>query len=177
MHASRLALLVAAATTLAAAPSAHAAEAFYGLTQGNVLVSFQSDDVADLEAQRAVQGLPAGEQLIGLDIRPATGQLYALGVSSRLYVLDPRTARARAIGPGPFSPALAGTAFSFDFNPTVDRIRVVSDADQNLRLNPDDGSATNDGALAYAGDDAGTEFVYALVETSGFVPAPASSPA
>jgi hypothetical protein len=35
---------------------------------------------------------------------------------------------------------LSGTSFGFDFNPTVDRIRVVSDADQNFRLNPDTGA-------------------------------------
>jgi hypothetical protein len=28
----------------------------------------------------------------------------------------------------------------FDFNPTVDKIRVTSDADDNLRLDPDPGS-------------------------------------
>ena len=43
------------------------------------------------------------------------------------------------MGATPFIPALAGTSFGFDFNPTVDRIRVTSDAEQNLRLNPDDG--------------------------------------
>ena len=35
-------------------------------------------------------------------------------------------ARARAIAGGPFTPALNGGAFGFDFNPTVDRIRIVS---------------------------------------------------
>ncbi|MCC7029305.1 MAG: DUF4394 domain-containing protein, partial [Chitinophagaceae bacterium] len=30
--------------------------------------------------------------------------------------------------------------FGFDFNPTVDRIRVVSNTGQNLRLNPNDGT-------------------------------------
>ena len=35
-----------------------------------------------------------------------------------------------------------GTDFGFDFNPTVDKIRVVSNTGQNLRLNPDDGSVT-----------------------------------
>lgn len=38
--------------------------------------------------------------------------------------------------------------FGFDFNPTVDRIRVVSNTGQNLRLNPNDGSvAAVDGNL------------------------------
>jgi hypothetical protein len=35
---------------------------------------------------------------------------------------------------------LSGSVNGFDFNPTVDKIRVTSDAGDNLRLNPDDGS-------------------------------------
>jgi hypothetical protein len=43
----------------------------------------------------------------------------------------------------------------FDFNPVPDLIRVTSDADQNLRLNPNDGTVTGtDGNLAFAGGDA-----------------------
>ena len=60
------------------------------------------------------------------------------------------------MGATPFIPALAGTNFGFDFNPTVDRIRVTSDAEQNLRLNPDDGAVTGvDANLAYAAGDPG----------------------
>ena len=56
--------------------------------------------------------------------------------------------RATAIGNGPFTPALEGTEFGFDFNPTVDRIRVVSNTGQNLRLHPDTGAvAAVDGRL------------------------------
>lgn len=40
------------------------------------------------------------------------------------------------VGSGPFSPALDGTDFGFDFNPVVDRIRIVSNTGQNLRINP-----------------------------------------
>jgi Domain of unknown function (DUF4394) len=35
---------------------------------------------------------------------------------------------------------LTGDNTGFDFNPTVDKIRVASDARDNLRLNPDDGT-------------------------------------
>jgi hypothetical protein len=48
-----------------------------------------------------------------------------------------------------------GNEFGFDFNPTVDRIRVVSDARQNLRLHPDTGAlAAADGMLTFAAGDA-----------------------
>ena len=36
---------------------------------------------------------------------------------------------ASAVGAGPFTPALAGESFGLDFNPTADRIRLVSDAE------------------------------------------------
>jgi hypothetical protein len=56
------------------------------------------------------------------------------------------TGRAVAEGPA-FTPSLNGRFFGVDFNPTVDRIRVTSDANQNLRLVPDTG------ALAAADSD------------------------
>jgi hypothetical protein len=48
---------------------------------------------------------------------------------------------------------LAGTAFGVDFNPVPDRLRIVSDTGQNLRVNVDTGGVTVDGALAYAAGD------------------------
>lgn len=77
-----------------------------------------------------------GKTILGIDMRPATGQLYALGSSSRLYTINTPNGAAAAVGAMLFSPALNGTSFGFDFNPTVDRIRVVSNTGQNFRLNP-----------------------------------------
>ena len=100
----------------------------------------------------AVSGVPAGERLLGIDVRPATGQLYAISSGSRLYVIDPISGQASAIGSAAFTPALSGNAVGFDFNPTVDRIRLVTDAEQNLRLHPDTGAvAAVDRNLAPAG--------------------------
>ena len=148
------ALTAAGALTVPGAASA--AEAFYGVTQDNRLVTFQSDNVTNVAPTHAITGLPGGEKIIGLDVRPLNGQLYALGATSRLYVINPRTGAARQVGATPFIPALAGASFGFDFNPTVDRIRVTSDAEQNLRLNPDDGTVTGvDTNLAYAPGDPG----------------------
>jgi hypothetical protein len=144
-------LALTAASALAVPGAALAAEAFYGVTQDNRLVTFQSDNVTNVEPSHAITGLPGGESIVGLDVRPLNGQLYALGKTSRVYVINPRTGAARQVGATPFIPALAGTSFGFDFNPTVDRIRVTSDAEQNLRLNPDNGTvAAVDTNLAYA---------------------------
>jgi hypothetical protein len=147
---------VTAACALALPGAASAAEAFYGVTQDNRLVTFQSDNVTNVEPSHAITGLPGGESIVGLDLRPLNGQLYALGKTSRIYVVNPRTGAARQVGATPFIPALAGASFGFDFNPTVDRIRVTSDAEQNLRLNPDDGTVAGvDTNLAYAAGDPG----------------------
>ena len=42
---------------------------------------------------------------------------------------------------------LNGTEFGVDFNPQADRLRVVSDLDQNLRINVDTGATTVDTPL------------------------------
>ena len=98
-----------------------------------------------------VTGLQAGETLVGLDVRPATSALYGIGSSSRLYTLNPLTGAATQVGTaGAFT--LSGTSFGTDFNPTVDRIRVVGNTGQNLRLNPDSGGlAATDTAITPAG--------------------------
>jgi len=76
-----------------------------------------------------------------MDFRPATGLLYAIGSTSRLYTINTATGAATQIGSaGAFT--LSGTDFGTDFNPVVDRIRVVSDTGQNMRLNPNDGTLT-----------------------------------
>ncbi len=77
--------------------------------------------------------------LRGVDFRPMTGDLYGVGSDSVVYRVNPTTAIAVAEGPA-FTPALRGTSFGVGFNPTVDKIRVVSDAGQNLRLNVDEGT-------------------------------------
>jgi hypothetical protein len=138
------------------------AQTVYAVTTTNQLVTFNADAPNTIVSQQAIMGLQSGETLLGIDVRPANGGLYALGSTSRVYTLDPATAMATAVG-APFTPALSGTSFGFDFNPTVDRIRVVSNTGQNLRLNPDTGAVgtnpdtgapTIDGRLAYAAEDA-----------------------
>ncbi|MBA3383174.1 MAG: DUF4394 domain-containing protein [Actinobacteria bacterium] len=159
MSRTRLILLVTAllcAASLGRAGTADAAELFYGVDTQNRLVAFNSTTPTAI-SRVTFTGLAAGEQIVGLDVRPANRQLFGLSSASRLYRIDAASGSATAVGTGPFVPALAGTSFGFDFNPTVDRIRVTSDARQNLRLNPDTGStAAVDGTLTYASGDAGT---------------------
>jgi hypothetical protein len=129
------------------------AELVYGVTNNGFLASWNSTTPGSLASGVAIQGLQANEKIVGIDFRPATGQLYGLGSFNRLYTIDTATGFATQVG-SPFAIPLNGTSFGFDFNPTVDRIRVTSDADQNLRLNPNTGAVVAaDGMLQYAAGD------------------------
>ncbi len=144
------------ALALGMTAQAHAL-AVYGLTTTNSLVTFDSSAPTVIKSTLVVSGLNTGASLVGIDFRPATGQLFGISSDSLLYSVNIATGMATQIGAaGQFT--LVGTNFGFDFNPMVDRIRVVSDADQNLRLNPNNGARAdvpvNDGNLAYAGMDA-----------------------
>jgi hypothetical protein len=132
------------------------AELLTGLTSTGNLVTFDSGTPGTIGSNVAITGLGAGENLLGIDRRPATGILYGLGSSSRLYTINTTTGLATAVGATPFSPALSGTAFGFDFNPVPDRIRVTSTDTSNFRLNPNDGTvAGTDTSLSYVLGDSG----------------------
>ena len=127
------------------------AETVVALTSGNRLLFFDSATPGTVTKIFTVTTF-SGEALVGIDFRPASGDLYAVAASGRLYVLNLVSSAASIPNASPT--ALTGTRFGFDFNPTVDRIRVTSDAEQNLRLNPDNGTvAGTDTNLQFAATD------------------------
>lgn len=118
-------------------------QTIYGLTASS-LVSFNATTPGTVSAPIAITGLAAGEHVKSIDFRPATGELYGLAINSaatlgRLYVINTTTGVATAVGASTFSLPGVGI-FSIDFNPVVDRIRLVSSAGLNLRLHPDLGT-------------------------------------
>lgn len=96
-----------------------------------------------------ITGLTGDTALVGMDFRPATGALVGLGDQGGIYTIDATT--AAATNRQQLSVPLSGTSFGVDFNPTVDRLRIVSDTGQNLRVNVDTGAATTDVALSGPG--------------------------
>jgi hypothetical protein len=97
-------------------------------------------------------GITPGTGLVAIDVRPHTQVLYGLGSDGQLYSLDATTVTAVKIG-APIA-ALTGDVVGFDFNPTVDRLRISTASGENLRINPDTGGvAFTDGPLAYAEGD------------------------
>jgi len=142
-----VAALVSAAALLA--PSSARGVTVYAVDLDNDLLAFDSATPGVIDFGTPITGLQANEVIRSIDFRPSTGQLYAIGSSSRLYTLNTSTGAATQVG-GVLSTLLSGTAFGMDFNPLTDQIRVVSDADQNLRLNPNTGAiASVDPSLSY----------------------------
>jgi hypothetical protein len=93
-----------------------------------------------------ITGLTSGETLVGIDFRPANNLLYGLGVNATtdtgtLYIISVQTGVATAVGP-PLGGVgdLASGGYGFDFNSTVDRIRVTTDTGLNFRINPNNGT-------------------------------------
>jgi hypothetical protein len=98
-----------------------------------------------------ISGLQPSEVLRGISFRVATNELYVVGSSSRLYRLNPATGVATQVG-SPFVPPLDGTQFGVGFD-NSDRLRVVTNTGQNLRIDPATGVAHLDAPLAFAAGD------------------------
>lgn len=137
----------------------------YALTSGNRLISFNRAAPATARTSVSITGLAAGETLIGIDFRPADGLLYGVamnGGAGRIYSINTLTGVATpgmALAADPADSTdgnaaysgLSGAAFGVDFNPVPDRLRVVSDTGQNLRINLSNGLTITDIALTGPG--------------------------
>ena len=119
---------------LAVAAPVDATTAF-GLTTTNTIVVFDTSAPATPLGGVTITGLQPGETALAIDLRPSTGQLYVLGSASRLYVVDPATGAAVAVG-APFALPLSGTRFGFDFNPVLDSIYLISDTGEESDHRP-----------------------------------------
>lgn len=87
-------------------------------------------------------------KLLGIDVRPADGKLYALAHDGTLYTID--TASGAATRKAKLSVPLDSIDYLVvDFNPQADRMRVIGSSGQNLRANVDTGQTLVDGKLAY----------------------------
>ena len=119
-------------------PHVMAQERIWGVTQNQFLVAWNSNSPSNLIFGTAISGLQQNEQIVGIDFRPADETLYAIGSSNRLYSID-MNGSASQIGSA-FNIPLDGSAFGYDFNPTIDRSRVDTNTNNNYVVNPNDGS-------------------------------------
>jgi hypothetical protein len=140
-------------------PATVSGQIVWALAANNFLLSFDSALPGAIRDIRPVSGIAAGQTLVGMDFRPATGELFGLGYNAttgegRLYTLNLATGAATAVGAAPFMLKSNMGKVSVDFNPTVDRIRVTGSDNSNYRLNPVNGTiAATDLNLAFAAAD------------------------
>lgn len=95
----------------------------------------------------SLTGLGTGQTIVGMDYRPNTGELFCLGYNAskgtaRLYLVNANGSLS-IINFNDIKIELGNGPIGFDFNPTVDRIRVVSASNKNYRLNPTTGELSN----------------------------------
>lgn len=134
-------------------PGAALGALVWGTDVDGRLVSFRVE-APDKVSVKLVTGLAAGEKILNLAVRPANGMIYGLSNTSRLYTVSTAGVATKVGDGAPFTPALQAQANGFDFNPVADKIRIHTDVDQDLRLDPLTGKvAAVDGMLAFAPTD------------------------
>ena len=162
---ARLLAAAAVALTGLGADSA-SAERAVGVTGARTLVQFDTT-APSVTTTRLITGLQdeANENLMGMDVRPATGELHLFtgtgaGVTTllRTYKLDPGTATATFVGSSDTPQGgnqFGGTAF--DISPVSDVMRVFQ-ATLNFRMNPNTGALVANDAVP--SDDGVTGVAY-----------------
>lgn len=141
-------------------PATYSGQLIYGLTRVNRnLVKFSSDNPELIRELLPITGITSGQVLVGMDVRPVSLELYAIGYHDtsrtyQLYSINKTNGVATAVGSSGKINLGIGEKIGFDFNPTVDRIRVISSNDSNFRLHPLTGAiAATDTSFSYNSAD------------------------
>ncbi|MEJ5895401.1 DUF4394 domain-containing protein [Aquabacterium sp. G14] len=140
------------------------------LTADSRLVCFNEHKPSKARLIGMVNGLQGDTRLVGIDFRVQDGLLYGVGDAGGVYTLS--TVNAAAALVNRLSVPLSGTTFGVDFNPAADRLRIVSDAGQNLRHNVNaNGVTLADGTLNYTAGTPAQGIVAAAYTNNDLSPA------
>jgi hypothetical protein len=108
-------------------------------------------DTAQKKATGWVKVTGISGALVGIDVRPADGQLYGLVDDGTIVII---ATDGKATAKSKLDTMLAkGVVATVDFNPVADRLRVMGSDGMNLRVNVDEGKVTKDGDHKYAEAD------------------------
>ena len=143
----KLGFMALAASALLGASGAQAAT-IYGVDENNNLVTFDSSSPSSFSSSTKITGL--NNSILAIDFRPLNGALYGLGADKTVYTIDTATGIATAVGG---ALGLSGAEFAFDFNPTIDRLRIVGNSNENYVFDPNSGALTTATPVAYAAGD------------------------
>jgi WD40 repeat protein len=139
-------------TAIAALSLAHSAQAqtVVALTGDNTLAMVDAK-AGKVTGSVKIDGLSG--KVLGIDVRPSDGALYALAADGTVATVDPKTGKA-TMKSKLESTLPSGVMATVDFNPVADRLRVIGSDGTNLRTNVDDGKVTKDAQLKFAEADA-----------------------
>jgi Domain of unknown function (DUF4394)/PEP-CTERM motif len=135
-----------AAAFLTTAP-AHALTLF-AVDETNNLISFNSAAPGTTLSSVAITGV-GGSSILAMDTRRSNGVTYVLTDSFGLYTVNRLTGVATLVN----TLALTGSNFALDFNPVVDRLRIVSNDNTNYVFNPATNALVNGINVAYGAGD------------------------
>lgn len=143
----------AAAAAASASLVAFAAPAFaapaVALTGDRTLVLFETD-TATVSGMVEVSGV---DSLLGIDYRPATGQLIGVSTDHRIVEIDAESGETTELSSmETMLPLMEDMQVVVDFNPAADRLRFMTGT-TNHRVNVDTGEVIVDGSLAFVTDD------------------------
>lgn len=139
---------LAAAAALALQMSASHAETFVALTADNALSTIDGAS-GKVVNQMQIDGFGP---IVGIDVRPSDGLLYALANDGSIATIDPRDGTVTP--KSQLDMALpADVKISVDFNPVADKVRIIGSDGTSLRANVDDGKVTQDKPLSFAATD------------------------
>jgi hypothetical protein len=141
-------ILAASAAVIISAVAAQAAEVA-ALTGDNTISIVDTGKKAVTKTWK-IEGV-AGK-VLGIDVRPADGMMYAVGAEGGIYTVDMKTGKATQKSKLEKNVA-AGGMITVDFNPAADRLRVMSNDGTSLRVNVDDGKVITDGSHKFAETD------------------------
>ncbi|MBP6096162.1 MAG: DUF4394 domain-containing protein [Methyloversatilis sp.] len=158
--------LIAAASTAAMAHTPAIAADFVGLTTGNQVGTFSSDNTVEASFM-SISGLGTGERMLGIDLRPSDNMIYGVSSLNRIYTLNAGTGQASFVSVLDTPVVNAALSYGIDFNPVADfagaaSLRYVSSTGNNYAINADTGAVGNAASsigagfsgIAYTGSDA-----------------------
>jgi WD40 repeat protein len=142
--------LTALAALAVAMPAATQAQTIAALT-GDKTIAIVDAKAGKITKTMDIDGIPG--PILGIDVRPADGMLYAVSADGTVGTVD--TATGKATMKVKLDTTLpAGVKATVDFNPVADRLRIIGSDGTNLRANLADGKVTKDKPLTFAEADA-----------------------
>lgn len=117
---------------------------FYAVDETDNLVRFSSTAPGTTLSSVAITGL-TGSSILAMDYRVADGKIYALSDDYHVFTIDKTTGVATRFD----TLALTGSNFAFDFNPTNNNLRIVSNDNSNYVRNFTTGALVPGPVVAY----------------------------